>query len=44
MPLGVRNNSAHDIFALPQNVNPADAVAQGRVHPHDDFIPNIEEW
>ncbi|PRY20865.1 multiple sugar transport system substrate-binding protein [Aliiruegeria haliotis] len=44
VPLGVRNNSAHDVFALPQNVNPADAVAQGWVQPYDDFIPNIAEW
>lgn len=44
VPLGVRNNSAHDVFALPQNVNPADAAAQGWIEPYDDFIPNIEEW
>lgn len=44
VPLGVRNGTAHDVFALPQNVNPADAVAQGWVQPYDDFIPNIAEW
>ncbi|SDK18859.1 ABC transporter substrate-binding protein [Aliiruegeria lutimaris] len=44
VPLGVRNNSAHDVFALPQNVNPADAVAQGWVQPYDDFIPDIATW
>lgn len=44
VPLGVRNNSAHDVFALPQNVNPADAVAQGWVRPYDEFIPDIETW
>lgn len=44
IPLGVRNNTAHDVFALPQNVNPADAVAQGWIQPYDAFIPNIEEW
>lgn len=44
VPLGVRNNSAHDVFALPQSVNPAEAVAQGWIQPYDDFIPNIEEW
>ncbi len=44
VPLGVRNGTAHDVFALPQNVNPADAVAQGWVQPYDDFIPDIGEW
>lgn len=44
VPLGVRNDSAHDVFALPQNVNPADAVAQDWVQPYDDFIPNFDEW
>ncbi len=44
VPLGVRNNSAHDVFVLPLGMNPGDAVAQGWVQPFDDFIPNIEEW
>lgn len=44
VPLGVRNETAHDVFVLPQNVNPADAVAQGWIQPYDDFIPDIEAW
>lgn len=44
VPLGILNNSAHDVFALPQSVNPAEALAQGWIQPYDDFIPNIEEW
>lgn len=27
VPLGVRNKTAHDVFALPQNSNPATAIA-----------------
>ncbi len=44
VPLGVRNNTAHDVFALPLNSNPADAVEQGWVQPFDAFIPDIEKW
>lgn len=44
VPLGVRNGTAHDVFALPSNSNPADAVAEGWVQPYDDFIPDIEAW
>lgn len=44
VPLGVRNNTAHDVFVLPRNFSLADAVSQGWVQPYDEFIPNIEEW
>lgn len=44
VPLGVRNKTAHDVFALPQNSNPADAVSEGWLQPYDDFIPDIESW
>ncbi|MEM8586615.1 MAG: extracellular solute-binding protein [Pseudomonadota bacterium] len=44
VPLGVRNETAHDVFVLPENVSAADAVAQGWVQPFDDFIPDFETW
>lgn len=44
IPLGVRNGTAPDVFALPRNTSLADAVAQGWLQPFDDFIPNVEEW
>ncbi|WP_022952625.1 ABC transporter substrate-binding protein [Leucothrix mucor] len=44
VPLGVRNKTAHDVFALPQNDNPANAMAQGWIQPFDDFIPDMAAW
>lgn len=44
VPLGVQNGDAHDIFAMPQEVPSAQAVAEGWVAPLDDIIPNFEEW
>lgn len=44
VPLGVRNDTAHDVFVMPRNFSLADAVAQGWVQPFDDFIPNVAEW
>ncbi|MEO1250615.1 MAG: extracellular solute-binding protein, partial [Pseudomonadota bacterium] len=44
VPLGIRNGSSHDVFALPIGLNPAEAVSQGWVQPYDDFIPDIETW
>src|SRR5690606_6530839 len=39
-----QSGDAHDIFALPQDVEAAQAVAEGWVAPLDDIIPNFEEW
>ncbi|AKO95636.1 ABC-type sugar transport system, periplasmic component [Marinovum algicola DG 898] len=44
IPLGVRNETAPDVFVLPRNTSLADAVAQGWLQPYDDFIPDIETW
>lgn len=44
VPLGVRNNSAPDAFALPLGLPPSVAVADGWVRPLDDLIPDIESW
>lgn len=44
VPLGVRNGSAPDVFAMPLNVPPAQAVSEGWVQPIDDFVPNFKEW
>lgn len=44
VPLGVRGGNAHDIFAMPQDVPPAQAVAEGWVAPLDDIIPDFAAW
>ncbi len=44
VPIGVQSGDAHDIFAMPQDVPSAQAVAEGWVAPLDDIIPNFEEW
>lgn len=44
VPIGVQSGDAHDIFAMPQDIEPAQAVAEGWVAPLDDIIPNFEEW
>ena len=44
VPLGVRNNSAPDAFALPQGMAPSVAIGQGWVRPLDDLIPDFEAW
>lgn len=44
VPLGVRNKTAHDVFALPRNSSPVDAVSEGWIQPFDDFIPDIDSW
>ncbi len=42
--LGIRNGSAPDLFALPQAVPPATAIAEGWVRPLEDIIPDFEQW
>lgn len=44
LPLGIRNNTAQDVFNLPLNMPPAYAVNEGWVQAYDDFIPDIETW
>lgn len=44
VPLGVRNNSAPDIFAIPNNVPVATAINEGWVQPIENLIPDFESW
>lgn len=44
VPLGVRNNSAPDIFAIPNNVPVATAINEGWVQPIENLIPNFDSW
>ncbi|MET9021852.1 ABC transporter substrate-binding protein [Actinopolymorpha sp. NPDC004070] len=44
VPLGIRNKSAPDVFALPQDVPPQVAINEGWVRPIDDLIPDFETW
>lgn len=44
VPLGVRNNTAPDMFQKPQNVPVQVMVNEGWVAPLDDIIPDFQEW
>jgi multiple sugar transport system substrate-binding protein len=44
VPLGVRNGSAPDVFAMPLNIPSAQAVAEGWVGPIDEVVPNFSKW
>lgn len=44
VPLGIRNGSAPDVFALPQNVPAQTAINEGWVQPLDQLIPNFAAW
>lgn len=44
VPLGIRNGSAPDVFALPQNVPPETAINENWIQPLDDVIPEFEQW
>jgi len=44
VPLGVQSGDAHDIFAMPEDVPSAQAVAEGWVAPLDDIIPDFAAW
>jgi multiple sugar transport system substrate-binding protein len=44
VPLGVQNGNAPDVFQLPQNVPPGEAVAQGWLAPLEDIVPNFAAW
>lgn len=42
VPLGIRNKSAPDIFALPQTVPARTAIDEGWVQPVQDLIPDFD--
>ena len=44
VPLGIRNGSAPDIFAVPNNMPAATAVSEGWVQPLDQVIPEFDTW
>lgn len=44
VPLGIRNGSAHDIFALPPEMPAQVAVNEGYVRPLEDVVPDFEAW
>ena len=44
VPLGIRNGSAPDVFALPQNVPAETAINEGWVQPLDDVLPDFDSW
>jgi multiple sugar transport system substrate-binding protein len=44
VPLGIRNGSAPDVFAVPNDVPTNVAVNNGWLSPLDDVIPNFEQW
>jgi len=44
VPLGVQNGNAHDVFQLPPNVPPGQAVREGWAVPIDDIVPNFQQW
>jgi multiple sugar transport system substrate-binding protein len=44
VPLGIRNNSAPDVFAIPNDVPTNVAVNQGWLSPLDDVIPDFDKW
>jgi multiple sugar transport system substrate-binding protein len=44
VPIGVQSGDAHDIFAMPQDIPSAQAVAEGWVAPLDDIIPDFAAW
>ncbi len=44
VPLGIRNDSAHDLIQLPGSIPLSQAVGQGWVAPLDDYVPNFADW
>jgi multiple sugar transport system substrate-binding protein len=44
VPLGIRNKSAHDVFALPEDVPPQVAINEGWVQPIEELIPDFDAW
>lgn len=44
VPLGIRNGTAPDTFALPNGMEPTIALAEGWIQPIEDFIPDFAAW
>lgn len=44
VPLGIRNKSAHDVFALPEDIPPQVAINEGWVQPIEELIPDFDGW
>lgn len=44
VPLGIRNGTAPDVFALPQNVPPETAIGESWVQPLEEVVPGFEQW
>lgn len=44
IPLGMRNNTAPDMFQMPTSVPVQVAVKEGWVAPLEDVIPDFDEW
>ena len=44
VPLGIRNETAHDVIQLPSSIPLDQAVANGWVAPLDDLFPDIQKW
>lgn len=44
VPLGIRNGTAPDVFALPQNVPAQSAINEGWVQPLEGLIPDFEAF
>lgn len=44
IPLGIRNESAHDIFMLVPPFTSGQAVQDGWIASLDDVVPDFEEW
>lgn len=42
--VGIRNNSAPDVFALPPDIPAQTAIAQGWVQPIEKLLPDFESW
>lgn len=44
LSVGMRNNSAPDVFQLPPEIPPQTAIAQKWVRPIEDLIPDFDTW
>lgn len=44
LPVGFRSEKGPDVFTFPNNIEPAQAIAQGWVQPLNDNVPNFEKW
>lgn len=44
LSVGMRNNSAPDVFALPPEIPAQTAIEQGWVRPLEEVVPDFDEW